>query len=210
MSKSRPVVSTPVDATARSSAREEEHMQTNEGTMKRSTALRTATGKDYDGWFTALDEWGAPRRSYTEIAQWLTDANGVSDWWAQKLIVEYEQSRGLREQGVRRDGTFTVGVTRTIDAPVGRIAEAFRDAGIRAAWLPGVVLVERPSRSRNTLRFDVGRDGTRLAVTLAETPGGKVATAVEESRLPDGASAGDRKTFLAERLDALRSLLETR
>lgn len=182
-------------------------MQT-EATTKRSAALRTATGKDYDEWFAALDRWGAPGRAYGEIAAWLTDGNGVSGWWAQKLIVEYEQARGLREQGVRRDGTFTVGATRTIDAPEARIRVAFADAALRASWLPGVTLEERPGRSSSTLRFDVAPSGSRLMVTLAATAGGKIAVAVEEARLPDAAAATERKVFWAERLEALRALLE--
>ncbi len=178
------------------------------GATKRGKALRAATGRDYDQWFQALDTWGAPDRSYHQIAAWLTGDHDVSDWWAQKLIVEYEESRGLRAPGVRRDGTFTVGVTRTIAAPTDRVLRAFRDSELRERWLPGAGLLERPTRSAGTVRFDYGEDGTRVTVTVAPTAGGKAQAAVEHGRLPDATAAAARKAFWRERLTALRSLLE--
>jgi hypothetical protein len=70
---------------------------------KSSPALLSATGRDYAEWFQLLDAWGAPGRGYREIADWLV-GQGFSDWWAQKLIVEYEQDRGLRQPGARTGG----------------------------------------------------------------------------------------------------------
>ena len=60
-----------------------------------------------------LDAWGAAGRPYREIADWLTGQHDLSNWWAQKLIVEYEQARGLRPPGVRPDGTFEVSASKT-------------------------------------------------------------------------------------------------
>src|SRR4029453_16306221 len=51
---------------------------------------RPTPAQDRGYWFALLDDWGAPGRSYREIADWLTAEQGVSAWWAQKVIVEYE------------------------------------------------------------------------------------------------------------------------
>ena len=48
---------------------------------KSSSALLSASGRDYAEWFQLLDAWGAPSRGYREIADWLL-GQGVSDWWA--------------------------------------------------------------------------------------------------------------------------------
>ena len=58
---------------------------------------RPTTGHDRAFWFAELDAWGAAGRPYREIADWLTTEQGLSAWWAQKLIVEYEEARGLRD-----------------------------------------------------------------------------------------------------------------
>ena len=104
------------------------------------SGVRRATGRDYDEWFALLDRWGAPSRPFREIADWLEAEHDVSSWWAQKLIVEYEQAQGLRPPGVRRGGTFTVGTSKTVGVPVERLYDAFVDPGERERWLPGAVM----------------------------------------------------------------------
>ncbi len=76
-------------------------------TTRSSTALVEATGRDYDDWFTALDAWGAADKASGDARAWLRDEHGASAWWAQKLVVEYEQLRGIRVPGSRPDGTST-------------------------------------------------------------------------------------------------------
>lgn len=183
-------------------------MPTNDAPTKRSTALREATGRDYGEWFGALDTWGAAGRPYVVIATWLTGVHGVSDWWAQKLIVEYEQDRGIRNPGARRDGTFSGGASKTIAAPAERVVAAFVDPAVRQRWLPGIVLEGRSSQVTGTRRFDWANDGTRITVNVSRTTGGKTIVAVEHERLPDAASAAGRKAYWKDRLTALRSLLE--
>lgn len=85
---------------------------------KSSAALVSATGRDYAEWFQLLDTWGAPGRGYREIADWLV-GQGVSDWWTQKLIVEYEQDRGLRQPGARTGGWFAGGASKTVPVSIG-------------------------------------------------------------------------------------------
>jgi len=100
------------------------------------TGLREATGKGRDEWYADLDAWGAAGKPYAEIAAWLTE-HGMSDWWAQKTIVEYEQARGVRGKGARPDGTFTAGASKSIAASPAQVLVAFTDANLRARWLPG-------------------------------------------------------------------------
>lgn len=173
-----------------------------------SAALLGATGRDRGEWFAALDEWGAPGRPYHEIAAWLTGERGVSRWWAQKLIVEYEEARGLRDSGVRPDGTFAGGASKTVAVPVQRLYDAFTDASLRERWLPGVALRARTSQEGRSARFDWDDDVSRLNVTFIALGEGKSQVAVEHDHLPDDRAAAERKVFWRERLTALKTLLE--
>jgi hypothetical protein len=153
-----------------------------------SAALVKATGRDRSEWFAALDAWKAGGRPYREIADWLTVEHRVSAWWAQKLIVEYEEARGLRDPGIRRDGTFEVGATRTVAAPVDRLVAAFVDPEIRDRWLPGAVMRQRASEPSQPLRFDWQDGPSRLSVTFrgrrrCQKPGGRATHA--PARCPD-------------------------
>jgi hypothetical protein len=172
------------------------------------TALQRTTGRDRPEWFGILDNWGAAGRPYHEIADWLTGEQGLSAWWAQKLVVEYEQARGIRAPGIRSDGTFTVGASKAIGAPLERLVEACVDPALRARWMPDIafdVTTLKPSRS---LRGKLADGHQRLSVTFAEISATKSQVAVEHERLPDARAAQRARAFWRERLSVLKALLE--
>ena len=114
--------------------------------MEKSDGVQRATARGRDEWFELLDAWGAAGRPYREIADWLTSEHDLSRWWTQKLIVEYEQERGLRPPGLRPDGTFAVTTSKTVAVPVTRLFDAFANPRLRERWLPGAVMRERTSQ----------------------------------------------------------------
>jgi hypothetical protein len=179
-----------------------------DGTVRSSESLRRTSGRDRAEWFALMDEWGAAGRPYREIADWLTGVQGLSKWWAQKLIVEYEQARGVRKPGVRRDGTFSVGVTRSIGVPAERAFAAFVDPEVRARWLPGVELRERTSQPDRSARFDWEDGATRINVSFLPTGEARCDVAVEHERLRSSQAADRTKAFWRDHLEALRTLLE--
>ena len=92
--------------------------------------ISEATGRGWQAWFETLDEWGATKRTHTEIARWLRDEHDVEGWYAQSITVGYERARGLRAPGEHADG-FAVGASKTIVVPVARLFEAFDDESRR-------------------------------------------------------------------------------
>jgi hypothetical protein len=172
---------------------------------KSSPALRSATGRDYAEWFQLLDAWGAPGRSYREIADWLVD-QGVSDWWTQKLIVEYEQDRGLRQPGARPDGSFAGGASKTVPFSIDQLYAAFADSELRRCWLPDLELTERTARPGRSIRFDAA-DGSRVSAEFATTGAGKAQVAVEQEGLRDAAAAEQAKRDWRRRLAGLKEWL---
>lgn len=184
-------------------------MEARNSESKSSAALRSATGRDYPEWFQALDEWGAPGRPYQQIASWLTGEHGVSGWWAQKLIVEYEQARGLRPPGARPDGTFEVSATKNVSVPLERLMAAFGDPDVREHWLPGAAMRERASRRERTLRFDWEDGPSRVVATFQTMGPDRSQVFVQHERLPDDELAEQMKAFWRERLVALKAVLES-
>lgn len=152
-----------------------DHMQEHSGVLR-------ATNRTYDEWFALLDRWGASGRPISEIADWLEGEHGLSSWWAQKLITEYEQARALRPPGVRPGGTFTVGASKTVQVPVERLYDAFVDPEDRT-------LAARRRDAR-----------THLAATSVGLR--------EHERLPDQETAQKTRAFWSERLTALKAELE--
>ena len=175
---------------------------------RKAEGVRRATGRDRGEWFAMLHAWGADGRPYREIAEWLTREHGLSRWWAQKLIVEYEQARGIRPPGVRRDGTFEVGASKTVGVPVEHLFAAFADDELRARWLPGAVMRETESEPRRLIRFRWGDEATRVVVSFTAHGDAKSQVDVQHQRLPDAESAAATKDYWRERLTVLKSVLE--
>ena len=172
------------------------------------TALEKTTGRTRAQWFALLDEWGAPGRPFAEISDWLRGTHGMSKWWAQKVIVEYEQERGLRAPGVRRDGTFEVTASKTVNVPVTQLFGAFADARRRARWLPDVPMRLTASRPPRSARFNYN-GGSRVNVTFESKGRSKSMVAIVHSQLPNDRSAQATKARWQKHLGALKSQLES-
>ncbi|HEV3474723.1 MAG TPA: hypothetical protein VG602_05120 [Actinomycetota bacterium] len=177
-------------------------------TTARPTGVLKATGRERDEWFAVLDRWGAVGRPYREIADYLTGKHGLSRWWAQKLIVEYEQARGVRKPGVRPGGTFTVTASKTVSAPVDQAFRAFTDARLRKRWLPGSKMRRRTAEQGRSARFDWDDGATRVGVTFLAKGGAKTEVGVEHELLATAKAAERIKVFWRERLTALKEQLE--
>lgn len=175
-------------------------------TAKSSTALIDATGNDYHHWFAALDAWRAGEHTAGEARAWLREEQGISAWWAQKLVVEYEQIRGTRVPGARADGTVTIGVSRTMPAPAARAFTAVTDPELRVRWLPDVPLTPRTATPNRSARFD-GPDGTRINILVEPTREDRATVTIEQERLPMTVDQDDAKAAWTTRLHNLRALL---
>ena len=128
-------------------------------------------------------------------------------WYSQSLTVGYEQARGLRAPGQRKDG-FAAGASRTVAVPVERLFEAFTDQSRRERWMPGGDLRVRTATAPRTARYDWGDGSTRVIVGFESAGEQKSRVALSHERLPDADSADEMKAWWRERLTELKSKLE--
>ena len=176
--------------------------------MAKPETVKKVTGRTQDQWYALLDRWGAPGRPYKEFSSFLTEKHGVSRWWAQKLIVEYEQDRGIRDPGVRRNGTFEVGASKTVSMPATRLFEAFVDARRRRRWLAGGGLRLLDSHDPHSASFAWDGGASRVAVTVTPKQRSKATVSVVHDQLTDPKQAQSMKAFWRERLSDLKTDLE--
>ncbi|RKS08737.1 uncharacterized protein DUF4287 [Nocardiopsis sp. Huas11] len=169
-------------------------------------ALHRASGRDYGQWFDLLDAWGATGRTHTEMAAWLVQEHGMGGWWAQTVTVAYEQARGLRVPGQKKDG-FACSASKTIDVAAARAFAAVAEEAGRERWLEDHALSVRTANAPKRLRADFDAD-TRLAFEFTARGEAKTVVAVEHSRLADADEAARSKALWRERLGRLKALLE--
>lgn len=156
-----------------------------------STAgIEKSTGIVWDEWVRLLDAAGAATLTHAEIAE-LSQRNMPehvtnSGWWAQGVAVAYEHHKGLRVPGQASDGKFSASVSKTFpgdkDVAIARWMEV-----VAGAQEFGEVAVEEDPTTSSTENWRYWRaklaDGTRIAVTVSDKPGGKSTVAVQHSKL---------------------------
>jgi uncharacterized protein YndB with AHSA1/START domain len=170
--------------------------------------VRANTGRTWDEWFALLDDWGAAERPHTEIARWVVSEHGVGGWWAQGVTVAYEQARGLRAPGQRRDGLFEASASKTVAVPVDRLYRAFTDPALRGRWLPDVTFEVRTAQPGRSIRADWDDGSTRLAVNFTARGDAKSQVALVHQRIPDAGTAEQLRRFWRERVAVLKQVLE--
>ncbi|MEV1332968.1 hypothetical protein AB0J20_25740 [Micromonospora costi] len=170
--------------------------------------LRERTGRDWQEWFGLLDAADATARTHTEIARWLVTVHDVPGWWAQTVTVGYEQARGLRRPGQRRDGGYSAGGSRTVGVPVERLFAAFADEALRVRWLPDVEVRLRTATPPRTYRADWAGGPTRIVVGFAAIGPSRSRVAVQHEKLTGAEQAAELKAYWRDRLAVLKQLLE--
>lgn len=175
-----------------------------------SDAVKQATGKTWDQWFSILDKAGAAKKTHKEIAAWFCEqfrGDGLSDWWAQMVTVGYEQARGLREKHQKADG-YQISGNKTIGVPVKRLFDAFHDERIRRRWLVEAITI-RKATAPKSLRVTWSDGKSHIDVNLYPKGDDRSYVSLQHSKLPNARAAEKMKTYWRTGLERLKALLES-
>jgi hypothetical protein len=173
-----------------------------------SEAVLRATGRAWDEWLKVLDRAGAKAMPHKEIALMLSRKFAVPDWWSQMVTVGYEQARGLREVNQNACG-FSASASRTMDATLARVYDAWDDPRTRARWLADAPLEIRRSTDGKSMRITWTAGGSSVDVGFYSKGANKSQVAVQHSQLKNAAAVKRQKAFWGEALERLKVLLET-
>lgn len=101
--------------------------------------VKQATGKSWDEWVEAIDNFGGESMTHKQIAAKLLEDNYLdSGWWAQSVTVGYEFAKGRRVQGETKDAGFQIGVQRMIEQPQDKIWQLLISPAGTKLWLGDV------------------------------------------------------------------------
>jgi len=92
-------------------------------------AIKAKTGRDWSGWFTALDKAAAAKNDHKAIAALIAGKMGAGDWYGQMIAVSYERARGIRAMNQKCDGEFSVSVSKVMNVPLPRLFKAATAGG---------------------------------------------------------------------------------
>lgn len=168
-------------------------------------AVEAKTGKTWSRWFKHLDAAGAKKMTHQEIVAHLRDKHDVRPWWQQMVAVTYEQARGLRDKH-EKPGGFEISVSRTIEAPVGKVFKAWTDEKTRKNWLPANFTI-RKSTANKSLRIS-WKDDTDVVAAFYPKGAAKCQVVAQHGKLPDAKAGAKMKEFWAKALDRLKAAIE--
>ena len=170
-------------------------------------ALQAKTGKAWKEWFAILDKAGAEKMTHQEIVKYLNTKQGVGPWWQQMVTVTYEQSRGLRKLH-QKPGGYEISVSRTINAPIGKVYYAFANDKARNAWLPEEGLAVRKATPNKSMRVTWNDVKTSLEISFLSKSDDKSQVVVQHSKLPNAKASTTMKAYWSKALYRLRASLE--
>jgi hypothetical protein len=170
--------------------------------------LKEKTGCTWEKWVWALDHVDAHQWPHGEIAEYVSEKYKVDGWWAQMVTVGYERIKGLRAIGQRRSGSWEASKSKTMNAPVGALFKAFKEARPRAAWLPDKVVL-RATVPNKSVRM-TWQDGTSVQAWFESKGRSKATVAIAHAKLDSRAAVDRMKAYWGERLDALAAQLDKR
>jgi hypothetical protein len=168
-------------------------------------AVRARTGKDWAGWFGALDKAGAAKLKHPQIARLLHEKHGVPGWWSQMVTVEYELARGLRVRHQTATG-FSVSASKTIATTLSALYAATATAAKRNQWFPKGEL-DPSSQTKNKYFRGSWNGSARLEIGFYAKEGGKAQIAVQINKLARRSEVDRERAAWKAALTKLQTLL---
>jgi hypothetical protein len=168
-------------------------------------AVVAKTGRSWAQWIAALDAAGCAAMNHAEIVKVVSGSFDVGPWWRQTVTVGYERARGLRQVHETTKG-FAASGSKTVNAGIERLWQAWDDEDTRRLWLPEDVTV-RKATAMKSIRL-TWHDGSDVQGWFTDKGAGKSSVSVDHRKLQQ-AAVESTKAFWRARLAALKVLLES-
>lgn len=149
-------------------------------------AIARATAKSWSDWLAWLETQQARDLTHQEIAERIRERGDVSGWWAQTITVAYEQHIGRREPGQDCDGSYQVGVSKTLPTTLDEALARWSELMAGAESLSDIPISRGPETS-STEKWRYWRcglaDGSRVSVHVHQKTAGKAVLGIQHDKL---------------------------
>lgn len=92
--------------------------------------IKAKSGKTWDQWFKALDEFGGPAKGRRELGNLLQGEHKLDAWLSSTIVVEYEAARNIVEKDGRTKG-YMICATKSMSSPAQKAFDAWASP---ASW----------------------------------------------------------------------------
>ena len=122
------------------------------------------------------------------------------------VAVGYEQARGLRAAHQRASG-FAANASKTVEANVSRLYDAWSDPAVRSRWLLDAPVEVRRATGGKSMRLTWTVGDSSVDVGFTAKGADKSVVAVEHGKLKSTADVLRQKKFWKDALERLKDLL---
>jgi hypothetical protein len=168
--------------------------------------VKARTGKDWAGWFGALDAAGAAKLDHGGIAEIVSATRSIPGWWCQMVTVEYERARGLRARHQTTSG-FAVAISKTVATRLSDLYAATANAARRKKWFPPGAF-EPSSQTKDKYFRGAWKRSARVEIGFTAKGDGKAQIAVQVSKLAGKADVERERAAWKKALAKLQQLVE--
>lgn len=168
------------------------------------------TGKTMEAWFKLLDKNGAKSMKHIDIFNLVSTTEGLKplgQWNQNLLTTTYEWSRGMKERG-EKEGGFEIGVSKTINVPIGTLYNSWTDNKTRAKWLKEKIEIRKATENKSA-RITWADNKTSLSVDFYPKGADKSQVVVQHLKIPDNKMATQMKDYWGKTLESLKIMLES-
>lgn len=154
-----------------------------------TNAIESATNISWKEWVKYLDAANGHDLTHKEIAEIAHEKIKKlesSNWWAQSVTVAYEQYIGRRQPGQNNDGTYEVGVTKTLIGTMDQAMQTWLRIFDDQKEFADIAITKSPTTSQTNKRhhWSCGlEDGSRVSVDAYEKAAGKVILSITHTKL---------------------------
>lgn len=171
--------------------------------MMSNENVKKATGKTWPQWFNLLDR--VPKtKTHTERAAWLYQHHLKKGWWAQMVVVTYEQARGLRKIHQTSTG-FQISANKTVPISIGQLYRWWTTK--RSRWLK-VRGMKITSATKNKYLHFAWPGGSRLDVGFYAVGKSKSTVSLGHTKLKNATAAKKMKVWWKKQLTRLADAIE--
>jgi len=177
------------------------------GKKNSDEAVKKSTGKIWKEWYSILNTAGAKKMEHKEIVKLLYEKLGLSRWWSQMVIIQYEQDVKGRKKHEKPKG-FQISQTKTLQFSASKVFSVIQYPALMNSWLKNPDFAIIKSTKNKSIRGKWVDGKTNIEFQFYKKDKIKTQLVIQHSKISSEKEAEKLKKYWERNLSSLKIFLE--